>query len=336
MDAPRVTVLMPVFDADATLDDAIESVRAQTLPAWELVAVDDGSTDGSLERLRDHAARDGRVRVVAAGRRGIVGALNAGLDAARAPWVARMDADDEMLPDRLAAQLALAEARPELGVVGCRVRAFPDGSVTDGMRHYLAWMDGVIEPADFVREMWVESPLAHPSVTFRRDVVRAAGGYRDGPFPEDYDLWLRLHGAGVAMAKVPRVLLRWREGPGRLSRRDPRYSQDAFRALKAAHLARRLGDRREVRIWGAGPDGRRWRRALAAEGVRVACFYDIDPRKIGRVLGDGVPVLDARGAAEARDPLLLCAVGVKGARALIRAALDGAGMREGTDYLCVQ
>ena len=337
MDTPIVSVVMPVFNAASTLDEAVESLQAQTLTAWELVAVDDGSTDGSLDMLRAWAARDARVRVVALGHEGIVPALNAGLSEARAPLIARMDADDVCLPGRLLAQVDHLGAHADIGVVGCGVEMFPRTGLTAGMLHYEEWLNSVVEPADVDREMYVESPLAHPSVVFRGDVVQAAGGYREGPFPEDYDLWLRLHARGVRMGKVPAVLLRWRDGCARLSRTDGRYSRDAFRELKAHHLARSwLAGRNEVQIWGAGPDGRRWRRALAAEGIRVTRFFDIDPRKVGRVLGGGAPVLDWKEIPNHRGTPLLYAVGVKGARALVRQALADMGWVEATDFRCVQ
>jgi GT2 family glycosyltransferase len=222
-------------------------------------------------------------------------------------------------------------------VIGTGIAMFPADRVTAGMRHYEAWQNACISPEAIDREMYVESPLVHPSVMYRREMVLAAGGYRDADFPEDYDLWLRLHRSGIRMGKVPDVLVRWREGERRLTRTDPRYGRDAFPRLKAHHLARGwLAGRPEVQIWGAGPDGRRFRRALAAEGIRVARFLDIDPRKVGRVLGGGAPVVDAARVAEHRDLPLLVAVGVKGARALIRERLDAEGFRETIDYRCVQ
>jgi NADH/NAD ratio-sensing transcriptional regulator Rex len=97
-----------------------------------------------------------------------------------------------------------------------------------------------------------------------------------------------------------------------------------------------LGERREVQIWGAGPDGKKWRHALLKEGVRVVRFFDIDPRKIGGKVGDEVPVLDAQTVAEHRGIPLLGAVGVKGARAEIQTALNALGWVEGEDHFFVQ
>lgn len=334
---PVVSVLMPVRDAAPTLGEALESLWAQTFGAWELVAVDDGSRDGSLELLRAAAAQDPRIRLFPRPPEGIVAALNAGLRQCRAPLVARMDADDVCHPERLAEQVALLDARPDLGLVGCLVECFPAERITDGMRRYEAWLNSLVDPGAIARERLVEAPLVHPSVVVRRAALEAVGGYRSGPFPEDYDLWLRLHAAGVRMAKVPRVLLRWRDGDGRLTRTDARYGRDVFVPLKVAHLRETfLAGHDTVQIWGAGPDGKQWRPALAQAGIRVARFFDVDPRKIGGRVGREVPVVPWERVAEHRDVPLLGAVGAKGARAQIRAALTELGFTEGEGYLFVQ
>ncbi|HMO65446.1 MAG TPA: glycosyltransferase family 2 protein, partial [Verrucomicrobiota bacterium] len=118
---PRVSVVLPVFNALATLPRAVASVRAQTFTDWELVAVDDGSTDGSGEWLARAAKEEPRLRVLRRPHAGLVPALKDGLDAARGEFIARLDADDECLPDRLAAQVAMLDADPSFGVAGCRV-----------------------------------------------------------------------------------------------------------------------------------------------------------------------------------------------------------------------
>ena len=331
----RLSVLLPFKDAADTLQEAAESLLEQTEPRWELIAVDDGSTDHSREILQK--LNDPRIHVLANQGSGIVDALNTGIPRCQAPWIARMDADDRCHPERFEAQLLHGENHPDLSVIGCLVTAFPTQETTGGMRHYLDWLNSLVNPDEIGREIFVESPIAHPSATLRADALRALGGYRGGDFPEDYDLWLRFHGAGHRLGKVNRPLLDWREGAHRLSRKDPRYRPDAFRRLKAQALARDwLQERREVQIWGAGPDGKKWRKALAEEGIDVVRFLDIDPRKIGGRIGNQVPVLDASEVDRYRGLPLLGAVGVKGARAEIRAILNALGWVEGTDHVFVQ
>lgn len=334
---PEVSVLMPCRDAAGTLPAALASVRRQRGVRLELIAVDDGSGDATAQLLAASAAADSRVRVLSPGCRGLVAALNTGLAAARAPLVARMDADDVMHPLRLALQRDRLLAEPALSVLGCRVRAFPPRAVMAGYREYLRWQNACLTPAQIAGDMYRESPLAHPSVMFRAEAVRSAGGYRDGPFPEDYELWLRLHAAGHRFAKLDRELLAWRDWPGRTSRVDPRCSAEAFDALRARYLSRdpRLRSGRELVIWGAGRRARPRVRRLLAAGLELAGWVDIDPRKLARLLW-GLPVHAPQWLRNRNPrPLVLVYVTNHGAREEIAAELEAYGYRNGADWLAV-
>ncbi len=333
--APTLSVVLPFRDVEATLDEAMRSVLAEREIPIELVAIDDGSRDGSRALAEDHARRDARVRVIATPARGIALALRTGIEACQASLVARMDGDDVSLPGRFAAQCALLDARPELAVVGTRVEAFAtEGEVGAGLARYVGWQNALLTAEDHAREIFVEAPLCHPSVVMRREALDAIGGYRDGDFPEDYDLWLRLALAGRPMAKTDQLGLRWRHRAGRSTFASARYAVDRIRAIKAEHLATRL--RREAPrsrvIWGAGPFGRRLARALEVHDVRAVSFIDIDPRKIGRV-ARGAPINDAASLDPAQH-FVVFAVGSPGARELVREALAQRGFVEGRDFVC--
>ncbi len=191
-DEPIVSVLLPVRDAGPWLEGCLRSLKRQTLGRFEVVVVDDGSVDGSGEVLDRWARGDGRFKVLHRSAEGLVEALNAGLAACRASLVARMDADDAAHPRRLESQVALLDEHPKIGVVSCGVRHVPVSGVQGGLLRYEEWLNGLIEHDGIMRERFVESPVAHPSVVVRRDVLRDAGGWRDLRWPEDYDLWLRL------------------------------------------------------------------------------------------------------------------------------------------------
>ena len=188
---------MPCYNVQGTVDDAVRSILEQTLGNFELIAVDDGSTDGTADRLRDWAGRDRRVRVLSFSHGGIIEALNGGLVACRAGMIARMDADDRAYPERLAKQVRFLTEHPDIAVVGSYVEAFPGDEVQGGFKRYLAWLNSLDTPALIARDIFVESPLAHPSTMIRADWLRRVGGYQEHGWPEDYDLWLRMHVAGA-------------------------------------------------------------------------------------------------------------------------------------------
>lgn len=326
-----ISVILPFRDAAATLGAALDSVLVEAC-VGEVIAVDDGSLDGGRALLEARAVHDGRLRLVHAGGVGVARALALGVARARGDYLARMDADDVSRPGRIAASVAALEASPRLAAVGTRVRAFP--APAEGMLAYLAWQNGIVTPDDVRREIFVEAPLCHPSVTLRRAALEAVGGYKDTPWPEDYDLWLRLVGAGYDLAKVPEVLLDWRRGAGKVTVTDPRCSQRALTAARAAYLPAALPAGRALYVWGAGRAGRRLARELEGRGATVSAFVDIDPEKIGR-RARGAPIL-APAALESATPrpFVIVAVATRGARDVVSARLADVGFASSRDFLC--
>jgi glycosyltransferase involved in cell wall biosynthesis len=332
---PPISVLLPVRDGAATLEDAIASVEAQTDPDFEVLAVDDGSTDATPDILEAWARRDARVRVLRQPAGGIVVALERSRSEARGRYLARMDADDVCEPERMARQRELLEAEKMLVGCGCFVRYFPREAVRAGARRYERWMNGSSSAEDVERELFVECPLAHPTFFLRADSVQAVGGYRDPGWAEDHDLVLRLWEAGGRLAKVPEILFRWREGDGRLSRVGATYAQEAFVRCKVHFLRRTLLRHREgAIIWGAGPVGKAFARELIRGGVPLRAFVEVDPRKIGQEI-HGAPVLDTDAGLKHRTGLHLAAVGQPGARSTLRGILSEAGLREMRDFVAV-
>jgi len=313
---------------------ALDSLQRQTMTSWELICVDDGSTDATPRILAEAARRDFRIRVLSSSGKGLVAALNTGLDACRAPLVARMDGDDISHPRRLELQTAKMAAEPELGLVACAFRHFPRQQVRMGMLAYETWQNSLDSHEAIMRDLFVESPFVHPSVMFRKNCIEAVGGYRESGWAEDYDLWLRLAAAGVRFARLPEVLFFWRDRPERATRTMPEYSVEAFRACKAHHL--RSGFLKgcdDVILAGAGLEGRAWSRVLAREKVRVRLWVDVDPRKTGREL-HGAPVVGPTEVSPCGGKMLVT-VGTRGARQEVRAWALSAGFREGEDFICV-
>ncbi|MDH3208077.1 MAG: glycosyltransferase [Gemmatimonadota bacterium] len=332
---PTVSVLLPVRDGAKHLNEAAASLDAQTFQDFEVLAVDDGSTDATPELLATWAAREARVRVVHQEALGIVPALERARGMARGPYLARMDADDVCRPKRLAEQLALMEADPAVYACGCGIEYFPAEQVRDGALRYERWLNASVTSDEIAKQLFVECPLAHPTFFMRAEAVEAIGGYRDQGWPEDYDLLLRLWAAGGRLAQVPTKLLRWRESPERLSRTHPRYAADAFLACKVHYLKRTLLEGRlGAVVWGAGPVGKAAARALVDAGVRVLAFVDVDPRKIGQDVY-GATVLEAQEGAALSGALHLAAVGQPGARDQIRDRLRDAGLTELEDFVAI-
>jgi glycosyltransferase involved in cell wall biosynthesis len=207
MSPPFVSVLMPVYNAAAYLREAVESVLCQTHRELELIAVDDASTDGSLELLQSYAARDPRVRVLQQPRNlGIVAARNRAFRevSPRAVYCAIFDADDVCTPDRLEAQVAFLEAHPDHALVGGHTVIIDEASQIIGIRRYPT------DYANLCRTITRYNPVAQPAVMLRRSMLPSAEPY-DAAFPrcQDYELWLRL-AARHPIANLDQPVLRYR------------------------------------------------------------------------------------------------------------------------------
>jgi glycosyltransferase involved in cell wall biosynthesis len=317
---PAVSVLLPVRDGARHLPEALASLGAQTFRDFELIVVDDGSEDDSAAIAEAHGAR-----VIRQGREGLVAALERGRAAARGRYLARMDADDVALPERLALQVAVLEEEG-LGACGGGVEYFP--RATEGARRYARWLNGLVTPELAARDVFVECPLPHPALLARRELV----DYRDRGWPEDYDLVLRLWASGARFRNVEQLVLRWRDSPGRLSRTDPRYSQEAFVRCKVHHLRQTLlrGLPGAV-VWGAGPVGKSFGRELGGD---LLAFVEVDPRKLGKRIY-GAPVVPVEEAPRFGDALWLGAVAGEEARERIRTEVAAYGRRELADFVAV-
>lgn len=333
MSAPRISVLLPAKNAEATIELAVRSVLAQTFGDFELLAIDDGSTDGTRAKLDTLAREDARVRVFSTRGLGIPGALGLGLAEARAPYLARMDGDDESLPTRFEVSLRALEAHPSWAGVGTGVEIFRDDRPPSPNLHaYARWLSSLTSPELLFRDRFIESPLCHPSVLLRAGPVRALGGWRDGDFPEDWELWLRLLEAGHALSCVPEVLHRWRDGDVRATRQDLRYSREKHLVLRADYLARHFAGT-PLTIWGATDAGRALSRHLTQRGARVVRFVELNPRKLGQTI-HGLPVIHPDALPDDGSHLLSC-VAAKGARDDIRGWMTRRGKVELKDFTCV-
>jgi glycosyltransferase involved in cell wall biosynthesis len=320
---------MPVRDARATVETALESVKTQTFTDWELVIVDDGSEDGTTEVLKHFAEEEDRFVLIPQNPKGIAAALQSGCEACRGEFIARMDADDTMDARRLEVQRAFLIENADCGLVSSRVRFW---GTEAGYASHVEWINSLMNHDAMSLRRFVEAPVAHPSVMFRRELLEGHGGYREGDFPEDYELWLRWLEAGVRFGKVDAELLTWNDPPQRLSRTDVRYSVEAFYAMKCRYLRNWLQTQasgREIWLWGAG---RVTRRRFDGVFDLITGFIDVDESKRGSYR-DARPVRLADDLPARETSFILAGVAARGAREAICAHLTQRGWIEGRDFL---
>jgi hypothetical protein len=325
-----VSVLMPYRDAAATVAEALESVLTEGVVA-EVVAVDDGSKDEGPEIVASIARRDRRVRCLRTEGLGVAGALAFGWRELGSELVARMDADDVSLPGRIERTRAHLLDDPRLAAVGTRVEAFPEPGA--GLVRYVDWLNELSTPEEHARDVFVEAPLCHPSVILRRSAVEAVGGYVDRPWPQDYDLWLRLVAAGWGLAKLPETLLRWRHLPTRVSFNNPRNAPARLVLARARYLAPVARRARSVPDLGCGRHGQGSRsrarvRGRMGPGLRRHRSEEARPSRARQADRGG-------RASPRRDRSSSSSPSARRVRArIVRGRLLGAGKTEGVDFVC--
>ncbi|HLZ66863.1 MAG TPA: glycosyltransferase [Aliidongia sp.] len=216
--SPRVSVVMPIYNGAAFLAESIETVLAQTMADFELILVDDGSTDETARIIAAYAARDRRIVALAKANSGISDTLNQGLAVARADWIARLDSDDLMLPERLERQLAFVEANPDVIAAGSYYEIIDAAGRNRGSRmplprtrEELAGFLAAREPLSFL----------HPSMIYRRRAALELGGYEKQTEPaEDVALFARMLATGAPILIQPEILLRYRVHANAVSSRN--------------------------------------------------------------------------------------------------------------------
>jgi hypothetical protein len=292
---PRISVVLPVHNAEAFLAAAVTSVLTQTFRDFELIAIDDGSADASVEILHRLAQQDDRMIVVRQANAGIVAALNRGLALARGEFVARMDADDVACPERFARQMAFLDAHPDIAVVGSAI------TLIDAQGRTLRDVQYPESPVAVAAFLATGSPLAHPAAMMRRAAVLAVGAYRRVfEYAEDYDLWLRM-AERHSLANLPDRLLLYRQHGAKLS-----FSRAAEQAL-ATGMARIAANRRRA----AQPDPTIGLAALSLAGLD---HLGLSPQEKAAVVLDIVDACVAvdfwRGESQHLDRIieLLCAL----------------------------
>ena len=230
---PAISVILPVYNAEVYVREAVESILAQSFTDFELIVINDGSTDGSGAILRELAAHDARIVLVDRPNEGAASARNKALEMARADLIALMDADDVSMPERFALQHTRMVQEPELAVLGSFMRIMDKEGDIIGLEEY------PLTPKETARCMECGCSVSHATAMMRREAALKAGGYRKAfsSYAEDYDLWLRMIDLGYAFANLPRPLYNRRWHSANVSKV---HWQEQGRNGILAHLAHRV------------------------------------------------------------------------------------------------
>lgn len=276
---PEISVILPFFNAENTLKAAIESIINQSFEGFELLLVNNNSSDKSEIIAHELALNDSRIQLLNEPRQGVANAMNCGLTNAKGKLLARMDADDVAHPERLDKQKQFLNENPEIDFIGSEVKYVPHNKNTAGFQRFVDWSNLFHSTIEIELNRFVEIPIVNPSILFRRELFEKYGGCFEGDFPEDYEMQLRYLAAGVKMFKLPEKLLEWHDYSTRLTRTDERYSTKAFFKVKAKYFKswseKNNPFHPNIWVWGAGRKTRQRAKLVEIEGLKIDGYIDI-------------------------------------------------------------
>ena len=331
---PKVSVILPFFNAESTLDRAIESIVSQSLLDFECILINNNSTDKSVDIAQRWVEKDKRFILIHEKKQGVMFASNVGSKKASGKYIARMDADDFSYPNRLKLQSEFLDANPDYGAVAGLVKHISHSENTKGFARYVEWVNSVQTYREIRNRQFVESVIVNPSAMWRKEVGEKYGMYKSGDFPEDYEMWLRWLSEGVKIEKLPETILDWYDSDTRVTRTQAIYSDGAFYRIKTKYLAKWLEKNNpfhpQIAVWGASRISRRRARLLNQYGIEIECYIDT---KRGRQLDQKVVYY-----SEIPPPgelFILTYIKQMDARDEIQKFLHSRGYEEGVNYLLV-
>jgi len=275
----KISVLLPFYNPGKAFASAIQSIINQTYEHFELILVSNKSCEKSNKTAYEFQKADNRIKIVEESSQGIAFALNNGLKVAQGQYIARMDADDFSYPERLEQELDFLEKNANYDVVSCQTEFKSDIQENEGYKLYVEWQNSIITNEEHYLNRFVESPLAHPSVMFRKRLIADYGYYSTEKIPEDYELWLRWMRNGIKFYKLPQVLLKWNDHSNRLSRISENYSIEAFQKIKCMYLADYIKlintNNKKIVLCGTGKYTKECARLLASYDIKIHAFTDI-------------------------------------------------------------
>ncbi len=303
-----ISILLPVFNTAAYLRECLDSILAQTEQAWELLAVDDFSTDESCSILNEYAVTDNRIKIFQNNIKGIAPALKLAYEQSSGVLISRMDSDDIMLPGKLECLKKTLLQHGKNHVATGWVEYFSKEGLGEGFKKYAVWLNGLAEGNRYWKEVYKECPVPSPCwMAWRTDLEKCGAFSQEDKYPEDYDLCFRWRDSGLAVATCEKVLHQWRDRPERASRTDKNYHDNSFLELKTDWFLKTDHDpNRPLVIWGAGRKGKRLARLLNERNITFG-WVSNNEDKIGKEIR-GIELRHFNIISQLTDPQIIIAV----------------------------
>ena len=263
-----ISILLPVYNAATFLEECLNSILQQTETNWELLAVNDFSTDNSFEILEKYATTDTRIHAFQNTEKGIISALRTAYQNSSGTFITRMDADDRMMPDKLKTLKSLLSKNGNGHVATGLVQYFSDNELGEGYQRYEAWLNNLTQNQSNFSEIYKECVIPSPCWMVTREDLEECGAFHPNDYPEDYDLCFRFYEKALKVVSEDGILHQWRDHTTRTSRNDETYANNQYFDLKLPYFLK-LEYKKEhpLVLWGAGKKGKRIARILEKNGI---------------------------------------------------------------------
>ena len=282
MQKPLISILTPFKNTAKFLPECLESICQQTYTNWELIIVDDGSTDQSFNIVSTFAENDSRIQLHKNTSHGIIEALRLAFDYSKGEYITRMDSDDIMCPKKLEVLInqLLSFGRHHIAIG--LVHYFNENGIKEGYKNYEAWLNYLTLNGNNYSEIYKECVIPSPNWMIHKEDLITCGAFTPNRYPEDYDLAFRFYKEKIACIPCNKVIHLWRDYKTRTSRIHEHYAENHFIDLKLHYFLQLNYDiTRPLVVWGAGKKGKIIAKKIIENNIQFKWICD-NPKKIGK------------------------------------------------------
>ncbi|MFD2823663.1 glycosyltransferase family 2 protein [Lacinutrix iliipiscaria] len=331
MQKPLISILTPFKNTEAFLSECITSIMNQSYTHWELIIVDDGSTDYSYDLVSKYAQKDPRIKLLKNTGQGIIDALQLAYKHSQGDFITRMDSDDIMTKDKLNRLVSsLLQYGKKHVAIGC-VRYFSDEGISNGYARYETWLNDLTKTGSNFSEIYKECVIPSPCWMIHREDFEACDAFNPNRYPEDYDLTFRFYKHNFTCIPCNKVLHKWRDYSTRTSRTHEHYAQNYFLDIKLHYfLELDHNPLQPLTIWGAGTKGKSIAKSLIDKGISFYWICD-NQKKIGKHIYEQ-ELLNFDYLKQIENPQCIVTVANEDAQNDIRLYFKNHKMQSMTDY----
>ena len=331
MQNSKVSIIIPFKNTVHFLIECLDSIIGQTYREWEVLAVNDHSTDESLELLTSYSQKDDRIKVFQNEGNGIIPALQTAYAKSNGDFVTRMDSDDIMEPDRLEVMVNSLIAYGKGHVAVGQVKYFSNRGISNGYERYEKWLNRLTSKGNNFDEIYKECVIPSPCWMIHRSDFERSQGFDPNRYPEDYDLTFRFYEHGFKIIPCNQILHLWRDYDTRTSRTHEHYAQNYFLDIKL-HYFLKLDHHKDrpLVVWGAGFKGKKIAKGLKRHGLDFVWLCD-NPKKIGKKIY-GKELVHFEALQHLKNPQSIITVANEDAQKEIRGYFSELGQSPMQDY----